>query len=75
MDRHTGYWWARRPEGYQALVRRYLEAAQKILDRVIITPSLVKVFPSAEMTPEAPSKKPGRRLEPGRARAGTRAPT
>ncbi|MCU1232069.1 MAG: hypothetical protein JWP63_36 [Candidatus Solibacter sp.] len=46
------------------LLERYLEAAQKILDRVIITPSMVKVFPSAEMTPPAPSKKPGRSLEP-----------
>ncbi len=45
------------------LLERYLEAAQKILDRVIITPPLVKVFPSAEMMPAAPSKKAGRALE------------
>jgi hypothetical protein len=46
------------------LLERYLEAAQKILDRVIITPSMVKVFPSAEMAPALPSNKPGRALEP-----------
>jgi cytochrome c553 len=45
------------------LLERYLEAAQKILDRVIITPPLVKVFASAEMAPAAPAKKPGRALE------------
>ena len=47
------------------MMERYLEAAQKILDRVIVTPPLVKVFSSAEMTPAAPSTKPGRPLEPG----------
>ena len=47
------------------MLERYLEAAQKILDRVIVTPPLVKVFGSAEMTPVAPGPKPGRTLEPG----------
>lgn len=47
------------------MMERYLEAAQKILDRVIVTPPLVKVFGSAEMTPAAPSDKPGRPLQAG----------
>ncbi len=46
------------------MMERYMEAAQKILDRVIITPALSKNFPSSEMTPPLPSKKPGRLLEP-----------
>lgn len=46
------------------LLERYLEAAQKILDRVIITPPFSKQFPSAEMTPPLPSPKPGRMLAP-----------
>jgi hypothetical protein len=47
------------------MLERYMEAAQKILDRAIITPALTKTFPSAEMEPAAPSKKPGRPLSPG----------
>ena len=47
------------------LLERYLEAAQKILDRVIITPPLVKNFPAAELRPPHPSEKPGRTLGPG----------
>jgi hypothetical protein len=47
------------------LLERYMEAAQTILDRVIITPPLNKVFRSAEMQPALASDKPGRPLEPG----------
>ncbi|MCX6613836.1 MAG: DUF1587 domain-containing protein, partial [Acidobacteria bacterium] len=46
------------------LLERYLEAAQKILDRVIITQPMSKLFPSAEMNPPLPSVKPGRTLPP-----------
>ncbi len=46
------------------LLERYLEAAQKILDRVIITQPMSKLFPSAEMNPPLPSVKPGRTLAP-----------
>ena len=46
------------------MLERYMEAAQKILDRVIITPPFTKQIPSAEMTPPQPSKKPGRMLAP-----------
>ncbi|MGH9673919.1 MAG: DUF1592 domain-containing protein, partial [Bryobacteraceae bacterium] len=48
------------------MLERYMEAAQKILDRVIVTPPLSKVFPSSEMEPPLPSEKPGRMLEAGR---------
>jgi hypothetical protein len=47
------------------MLERYMEAAQKILDRVIVTPPLSKTFASAEMLPARPSEKPGRPLEPG----------
>lgn len=46
------------------LLERYMEAAQKILDRVIVTPPLNKKFISAEMQPPLPSEKPGRNLNP-----------
>jgi hypothetical protein len=47
------------------MLERYMEAAQKILDRVIVTPVLSKTFASAEMQPARPSEKPGRPLVPG----------
>ena len=47
------------------LLERYLEAAQKILDRVIVTPPMSKAFPSAEMEPLRASAKPGRPLKAG----------
>ena len=47
------------------MLERYLEAAGTILDRVIVTPPLNKVFPSAEMQPLLASDKPGRPLEAG----------
>jgi len=46
------------------LLERYLEAAQKILDRVIITQPMSKLFPSGEMNPPLPSVSPGRTLAP-----------
>lgn len=46
------------------LLERYLEAAQKILDRVIVTPPLNRKVVSAEMDPPLPSDKPGRPMEP-----------
>jgi hypothetical protein len=39
------------------LMERYLEAAQQILDRVIVTPNLSKTFAAAELTPAAPPAK------------------
>ena len=47
------------------MMERYMEAAQQILDRVIITPPLQKTFASAIMQPAAPSDKPGRMLAEG----------
>jgi cytochrome c553 len=46
------------------MLERYMEAAQAILDRVIVTPRLSRTFPSAEMQPPIPSPRPGRPLEP-----------
>ncbi len=47
------------------LLERYMEAAQKILDRVIVTLPMTKTFPSAEMNPPKPGLKPGRSLAAG----------
>jgi hypothetical protein len=51
------------------LVERYVEAAQQILDRAIITPDLIKTFTSAELlpaqTPVTPAAAP-RDLAPGK---------
>jgi cytochrome c553 len=47
------------------LMERYLEAAQQILDRVIVTPALHTSFASAVMEPAAPGKNAGRPLSPG----------
>ncbi|MGH9632818.1 MAG: DUF1587 domain-containing protein, partial [Bryobacteraceae bacterium] len=47
------------------MIERHMEAAQQILDRVIVTPPLNKTVPSAEMQPPLPSDKPGRPLQPG----------
>ncbi len=47
------------------LLERYLEAAQKILDRVIITQPVSKLIPSAEMSPAQTAPKPGRMIAPG----------
>lgn len=47
------------------LLERYLEAANKILDRVIITPPMSRLFPSSELLPAKPSTKPARKLAPG----------
>ena len=47
------------------LMERYLQAAQQILDRVIVTPPLQKSLAAAAMEPAAPGKKPGRMLSPG----------
>ncbi len=46
------------------MLEKYMEAAAKILDRVIVTPPLSRTFPSAEMTPPRPSARPGRPLQP-----------
>ena len=37
------------------MMERYMEAAQQVLDRTIITPPLHKAFPSAGMQPAAPA--------------------
>jgi cytochrome c553 len=51
------------------LVERYLEVAQKIVDRVIVTPPLNRVYLSHEMAPRVAApvagQKPARRLAPG----------
>lgn len=47
------------------LMERYLEAAQQILDRAIITPDLQKTFPAAELLPAAPGAGASRNLAPG----------
>jgi mono/diheme cytochrome c family protein len=47
------------------LVERYMEAAQQILDRAIITPDLVKTFTAAELLPVQPSSAQ-RDLAPGK---------
>jgi cytochrome c553 len=49
------------------MVERYMEAAQKVLDRAIVTPPLHRVIRSAEMTPPLPSEKPGRMMKPAEA--------
>src|SRR5580765_1183095 len=46
------------------LVERYMEAAQQILDRAIVTPDLVKTFTAAELLPAKSSSTP-RDLAPG----------
>ncbi len=44
------------------MLERYLEAAQKIVDRVVIVPPYVKVVMSAAMEPPRPGPKPGRTM-------------
>jgi len=52
------------------LLERYLEAAQEILDRVIVTPNLSKTLAAAELVPAAPGSKT-RELAPGNAFTAT----
>lgn len=47
------------------LIERYLEAATKILDRVLITPPYNRVIPAADMAPAVQLDKPARILAPG----------
>lgn len=47
------------------MLERYLEAAQKILDRVIVTPPLIRKIAAGEMQPAAHAAQPGRLLEAG----------
>jgi Protein of unknown function (DUF1592)/Protein of unknown function (DUF1587)/Protein of unknown function (DUF1595) len=47
------------------MTERYLQAAQQILDRVIVTPPMRKGLAAAAMEPAAPTKKPGRMLSSG----------
>lgn len=51
------------------MLERYMEAADKILDRAITTPPFSKVFSAAELVPNRgtarPGGKPGRVLPPG----------
>ena len=49
------------------LMERYLEAAQQILDRVIVTPNLAKDFTAAELLPAAEKTTGARELSPGNA--------
>ena len=49
------------------LVERYVEAAQQILDRAIITPDLAKTFTAAELLPaQSPATTAPRDLAPGK---------
>ncbi len=45
------------------MMERYMEAAQQVLDRVIITPAINRSFTSAVMEPVKPSPKAGRPLQ------------
>src|SRR5450432_3792069 len=47
------------------LMERYLEAAQQILDRAIVTPALVKDFTASELLPAAAQSGGSRELAPG----------
>jgi hypothetical protein len=47
------------------LMERYLEAAQQILDRAIVTPALVKDFTAGELLPAAAKSGGSRELTPG----------
>jgi hypothetical protein len=47
------------------LMERYLEAAQQILDRVIVTPNLSKDFTAADLLPAASKTTGPRALNPG----------
>jgi len=47
------------------MMERYMESAQQILDRVIITPPMSRTFASAVMQPARPSPKVGRMLQVG----------
>jgi cytochrome c553 len=46
------------------IMERYLQTAQQILDRVIITPPYHHVVASAKMEPPQPGPKPGRQIVP-----------
>ena len=46
------------------LMERYLQAADQILNRVIVTPPFFKYVASAKMEPAAPSDRPGRPMSP-----------
>jgi cytochrome c553 len=47
------------------LMERYLEAAQQILDRVIVTPPLSKTVGAADLAPLLPGRPPRRLIVPG----------
>ena len=47
------------------MLERYMDAAQKIVDRVVITPPFVKVTMAANMQPPLPNSKPGRSMGAG----------
>jgi mono/diheme cytochrome c family protein len=47
------------------MLERYLEAAAKVVDRVVVTPLLSRHVQSAHMAPARASDKPGRPLEAG----------
>ncbi|MBK5291715.1 MAG: DUF1592 domain-containing protein [Acidobacteriia bacterium] len=51
------------------MLERYMEAAEKALDRAIVTPVMNKTFSASEVTPGAftpmPGGKPGRMIDPG----------
>jgi cytochrome c553 len=47
------------------MMERYLEAAEQILDRAIITPDLLKTYPAAQMMPVLPAATASRDLAPG----------
>jgi cytochrome c553 len=47
------------------LMERYLEAAQQILDRVIVTPALSKTIAAADLAPTLAARPPRRLVSPG----------
>jgi mono/diheme cytochrome c family protein len=48
------------------LMERYMEAAQQILDRAIVTPDLMKTLTAAELSPVEPASTNPRVLAPGK---------
>jgi len=48
------------------LMERYLEAAQQILDKAIVTPNLVREFPAADLLPKGAANDGVRELAAGR---------
>lgn len=53
------------------LMERYMEAAQQIADRVIVSPKLMRTYTAAEMQPALPAPAASRELTPGQVISAT----